>query len=559
MSRTALGLLLALLVTFPASAADPALPKELALVPPDAMVFASANVAALGENPAFKGLLDGLVKSRAADEFTAATGLKLQDLTRAILVMPFPTKFLGNGRVPEPEPIFVLTTKRPIDKAAVIKAGTFYTADEIKSIVTNRQTGEKVPPPSGKADASLYYNKARMSLAFAGDRTLVIGVADVERATQLPPSPLDRLKPKDDVTPLAEGIALAAKHPVAVALNMSQLRQLAELDAPPPPILPLLKADKAVGYATINKNAAEFRFGVEFAGMKWSADGEEAAKGLKELAVFELKDDAKRAFKREGDGSVFGKFAAAFAGMIEKAAVTRKGNTVTLAGALDLGPETQKLLAALPAATTEAAAVLTSQNNLKQIGLAFHVFHDANGFMPSNVHDKAGKPLLSWRVHLLQYIEQGDLYRKFKLDEPWDSEHNKMLIEKMPKTFALPGVKTKEAGHTFYRAFINRKGAAQRALMAEGESKGPSIVGIVDGTVSTILCVEAAESCVWTKPDDLPFDPDGPLPKLGGHFAKDRFGVALCDGSVRVMDAKMPAAKLKAYITINGGELIQDD
>ena len=75
-----------------------------------------------------------------------------------------------------------------------------------------------------------------------------------------------------------------------------------------------------------------------------------------------------------------------------------------------------------------------STNNLKQIALALHNYADANrGKLPGDVLDKTGKPLLSWRVLLLPYLEQNDLYKQFKLDEPWDSKNNRPLLEKMPK------------------------------------------------------------------------------------------------------------------------------
>ena len=78
-------------------------------------------------------------------------------------------------------------------------------------------------------------------------------------------------------------------------------------------------------------------------------------------------------------------------------------------------------------------------NHLKQIGLAMHNYLDANGHFPTPFSvDKQKKPLLSWRVHLLPYLEQQNLYRQFRLDEPWDSEHNKKLIKLMPKIFQCP-------------------------------------------------------------------------------------------------------------------------
>src|SRR5215218_9186216 len=75
-------------------------------------------------------------------------------------------------------------------------------------------------------------------------------------------------------------------------------------------------------------------------------------------------------------------------------------------------------------------------NNLKQLALAWHNFEAVNGHLPPNQTDKKGKALLSWRVQILPYIEELPLYQKFKLDEPWDSENNKKLVDQMPKLFA---------------------------------------------------------------------------------------------------------------------------
>ena len=61
-------------------------------------------------------------------------------------------------------------------------------------------------------------------------------------------------------------------------------------------------------------------------------------------------------------------------------------------------------------------------NNEKQIGLAIHNYIASHGsFPPAYTQDNAGKPLLSWRVLILPYIEQDALFKEFHLDEAWDS------------------------------------------------------------------------------------------------------------------------------------------
>src|SRR5207248_5784084 len=103
----------------------------------------------------------------------------------------------------------------------------------------------------------------------------------------------------------------------------------------------------------------------------------------------------------------------------------------------------------------QAAAAAQSTNNLKQIALAAHAYHDVNGtFPPAATCDKKGKPQLSWRVLVLPYIEQDNLYKQFKLDEPWDSDNNKKLIAKMPPVYAMPGKSKPGDTDTYYRVFV---------------------------------------------------------------------------------------------------------
>ena len=193
-------------------------------------------------------------------------------------------------------------------------------------------------------------------------------------------------------------------------------------------------------------------------------------------------------------------------------------------------------------------------NNLKMIGLALHNYHDAMGFLPNNfgLAGQAGKPAASWRVHLLPYLEYDNLYRQYNFDEAWDSEGNKKLIEQMPKIYQPIRAKTKEKGHTFYRGFTGEGAVFEAGIKLR-------IVGISDGTSNTAAVVEAGEPVIWTKPDDLPFDPKKPLPPLGGLFDGD-FHVAFADGSVRkATGKKVNEAEFKKLITRAGGEVGDTD
>jgi hypothetical protein len=203
----------------------------------------------------------------------------------------------------------------------------------------------------------------------------------------------------------------------------------------------------------------------------------------------------------------------------------------------------------------EAALRISDGNNLKNIGLALHAYHDINGRFPAAaIYSKDGKPLLSWRVAILPYIEQQEqtpgLYQQFHLDEPWDSPHNKKLLDKMPKTYRHPRAGSKGGHLTYYQVFTG-KGA-----MFEGK-KGLSLTDLVngDGTTYTLLVVEAAEPVPWTKPEDLVYDPDKPLPKLS-RLIPGAVPALFADGSVRSLAYTISEKTLRALITWNGGETI---
>jgi uncharacterized protein (TIGR03067 family) len=200
----------------------------------------------------------------------------------------------------------------------------------------------------------------------------------------------------------------------------------------------------------------------------------------------------------------------------------------------------------------QAAARATSVNNLRQIGLAFHSYHLAHKQMPLHaIYSKDGKtPLLSWRVAILHDIEEGPLYKQFKLDEPWDSEHNKKLIPLMPKIYESLGSGKKHEGHTYYQAFADRStvfDGAKKITLAQ--------ITNANGTSNTIAVVEARNSVVWTKPEDLkmPAAGDKVLP-VGGLF-EDCWHALFCDGDVRTFGNDMPVATLRAAITPFGNAL----
>ncbi|MHC4176347.1 MAG: DUF1559 family PulG-like putative transporter [Planctomycetota bacterium] len=198
-----------------------------------------------------------------------------------------------------------------------------------------------------------------------------------------------------------------------------------------------------------------------------------------------------------------------------------------------------------------AARRAASMNNLKQIALAMHNYHEIYKHFPAAAsYDADGKPLLSWRVHLLPFLEYEVLYDKFHLDEPWDSEHNRKLIAETPLPYRSPASKLREKG------LANCVVAVGEETVFAGR-EGIPIKGITDGTSQTIMAVEVDDehAVIWTKPEDLPFDPDNPARGLGGLF-KRGFNAAYCDGSVHFLSKDLDPKVLRALFTRAGGEVI---
>lgn len=238
-----------------------------------------------------------------------------------------------------------------------------------------------------------------------------------------------------------------------------------------------------------------------------------------------------------------------------------------------------KSLAALIQAPVEKAQTSAkrakSVNNLKQLGLSMHGYYDIHKSLPSAAtYDKNGKPLLSWRVQLLPFLDS-TLSKEFHLDEPWDSEHNRKLIDRMPQVFRSPLSNVKDAGRTTYLLPVDAKhfvGGREGVKPAKpgasppdysnalffGGPKGGTFNQITDGTSQTIMIVEAddAHAVVWTKPEDLAVDLDDPLKGLENKTTGG-FNTAFFDGSVQFFPNTMTKKNFRALLTPAGGEVAE--
>lgn len=511
----------ALLALKPAAVAQPPANDRalmLSYVPADAAMFFYADVPAVWNSEPVK-------QFRATDKVTFA---RIEDVVKSFGTAVPDVKHLA---------VFVPQLKGPTDDDRIGVALAFAKPYDKKKLETGfkeligKRTEVKVVTPSDTVAVVLMGLKAD-----------------------------DYAKPQPAAGPLADAIKGAATgtHALVGGLTFANLPdELQREDLPPQMRLfrPIITAESLTAALDTGKELA-LTVRVRTKREAQAADAEKAlaalAKMLGDEAARELPDFEKAAEKEADLKPVVTVFRAGLKAL-GGAKFDVKGTEATARVALPLDnlPVAAAYAAAVKRAQT-AAASAQSTNNLKQIALAMHSYHDANGNMPpAAVCDKKGKPQLSWRVLILPYIEQDALYKKFKLDEPWDSENNKKLLDQMPKVYAIPGQKA-AANETHYRVFAGN-GAAFEWV------NGVKLQAYTDGTSNTIMVATAATAVPWTKPDEMEFDPDGDPTKLIGLVVNGRWQFAMGDGSVRSTNKIPPKDVMKALITRGGGEVINFD
>jgi len=215
----------------------------------------------------------------------------------------------------------------------------------------------------------------------------------------------------------------------------------------------------------------------------------------------------------------------------------------------------------LPAvqAARDAARRTQVTSNFKQVMVAMATYEAANGHFPAQAICAAdGRPLLSWRVALLPFLDGGDLHRQFRLNEPWDSPHNLDLLGRMPAVYADPAAPAGQAA----RGLTTVQTLAGTGTAFSAPDKAIAAGPISDGVSRTIAIVEALpdNAVPWTKPDDIEFDPERPLAgvgnprRVGGMFAAGFF-----DGHTRMIEADVDPEVFRALVTPSGGETVTLD
>ncbi|MCH8828173.1 MAG: DUF1559 domain-containing protein [Planctomycetes bacterium] len=199
----------------------------------------------------------------------------------------------------------------------------------------------------------------------------------------------------------------------------------------------------------------------------------------------------------------------------------------------------------------EAARRAACKNNLKQIGIALHNYHDVyKSFPPAYVVDDEGRPLYSWRVLILPFLEEIPLFRRFDLTKAWDDPHNKKLLAEMPKIFRCPSDTDANSTTTSYAGVFGRNCVF----------RGPQPTrfrDITDGTSSTVMVGEASGAKIpWTKPADIDTDLQRGLNDSNGFQGPHKGGCYFVfgDGSVQFIPNETDKAELQKLFNCRDGK-----
>lgn len=213
----------------------------------------------------------------------------------------------------------------------------------------------------------------------------------------------------------------------------------------------------------------------------------------------------------------------------------------------------------LPAvqAARDAARRAACTNNMKQLGLAMHIFHDTNKHFPGYEHPE--HPELqpcSWRVQMLPYLEQDHVYRQYDRTKPWDSPANIILEAMIGNSYKCPSNPAQDTDSD-YLTLVGPNCVFQ-------EKGHTSIQDITDGTSNTMMIVESVNSGIhWMEPRDLAaqhaqvVSVDSMGHGLRSHH-RGVVNVTFCDGSVRSISADIDPVVLQNLSTHNGGEDVGD-
>jgi hypothetical protein len=524
---------------------------DLSQVQNDAKGFIAFRPAEIGKVPEIREALAGPLKEMAPP-LVMFTLDGIEQVT-----------FVGQGSSPQAwerdGTIVVLQFNKPTTFEAIAKAGV-WPADAL-AVTAGSAAGPVGAPP-------------RQAYGVVNDRTLLLGTSEtVSRHLSNRRKGAPQIAAGSSWEKVRGGAIVAALDMEVVREVFRQRPQGAPApDATLTALAPLwTDAEYVLGGISLDDKSVQIR-------VISTSENAELAEHVADTSTAALtlaRNALRSARENEKEMAAYTKLAIETAtGLLKSVKVQQNDAVVVAETSTDLPQVGSTAASALAGALSQArtdAMRMQSMNNLKQIMLAMHNHADtyARGFPPPVLMgtDGKGKVPHSWRVAILPYIEQDALYRQYRFDEPWDSEANKLVLEKMPAIYRHPQDDPKSTNAAY---FVLRSEKLLEAKPAPGGGEyapeggfptvfsgksGVNFSQMLDGTSNIIAVVEAKREIPWTKPEDILFDPAKDPPKLGGFF-KEGFNAAFADGAVKFIDHKLDPKILKLLIMPQDGTAV---
>jgi len=554
MFRTSITCVCLVLGVVPISARAADLPPALAVIPGDAAGFVAVDVPAVLKSPLCDELHYALGAIKPAELAAFAKKFPIDPLTIEHVVIVMPTGATVTEPLPDLHPtavsaLAIFDFSKPFDPAALTKNLSPY-----------------VRPKSYRGRVYQFDEESWTGLLMLpGNRAVVFGAED--SLIWL----IDRLEKGEVDGPLSPARAEAVGHTVFFALNPGAAVP-PKLDLPP--ILKPLTEARRICIAIDLGKTIKGSVDLHYADAEGAAAGEKAVKTTIELGRGKLKE-AETALKEIIDKpddvpgmvgpdefpkrfiSLIGVGALRrFDELLEKLPVERKGTmvrcsaeitvpsggvgvaVVAIAGITALGKNANTTFQRVGSAIGGDPAETQEGIRLKKLAAAFDAYHAEHGhYPPVATTAKDGTPLLSWRVALLPYLGEKELFAQFRQNEPWDSLHNKKLIAKLPVVFDQKSIWPRNYGRTKTKV-VTGPGTL---FDAQKEAKKPAL--------ATILAVESGDPSPvwWTKPADRPAAPGKP-PEVFADYDFSSCWVLFTDGSVKQLFKKDDAKRLPDLI-----------
>jgi hypothetical protein len=218
----------------------------------------------------------------------------------------------------------------------------------------------------------------------------------------------------------------------------------------------------------------------------------------------------------------------------------------------------------------EDAFVGQCHDNLRSIGRAMHAYEKEYGcFPPAFIADQSGKPKHSWRVLILPFLGENELYKQYRLDEPWNSPHNSQLAARMPPAYGCPS-----CVRFLGREYLHSLTSYAMIVGPHAFSDGPTprkLSDIRDNPATTAMVAECAGAGInWLEPRDLDVAKMAFRIAPVGHVQdSERIDISAChtsgaqllflDLSVSVVPERIRPDRLRAFLTIDGRESVRKD